>query len=118
MESVGRLPIALSPRLLIESSVDFPPLEFCFGTRPNHAANCRPLLKLFASATDATNALALNGPMRGIFSGLRLSSLSRCQVSVPARGRVQDRMNDVTEFLDRVLFLHDGMHAKPRGCGT
>ncbi len=40
-----------------------------------HADNWRPLAKLRASAIEATRALAVSGPMPGIFSSRRLSSL-------------------------------------------
>ena len=56
--------------------------SFGVGTRPSQAETCRPLSKLCASAIDATRALAASGPMPGIFSSLRLSSLLRCQAII------------------------------------
>ena len=56
-----------------------PPDEFCRGTRPIQAANCRPDLKSDASVTVAAIALAVIGPIPGIVSRRRLSSFERCQ---------------------------------------
>jgi len=47
-------------------SRSFPPLEFCRGTKPIHAARSRPVLNRRGSATLATKALASSGPMPGI----------------------------------------------------
>jgi len=73
-----------SPRLLIPKSNGLPPLELWRGTRPSQAYNWRPLLKLRASAIEATSALAVSGPMPGIFSSRRLSSLLRCHAWICA----------------------------------
>jgi hypothetical protein len=51
------------PRLAIPSRRCLSPLECCRGTRPNQAANCRPLRNTFASATAATIAVAVTGHM-------------------------------------------------------
>src|SRR6202789_1263256 len=50
-----------SPRLLIPSKVDLPPLEHCRGTNPSQAESCRPFLKFLASPMLATRALAVRG---------------------------------------------------------
>ena len=57
-----------SPRLLIPCNKTLPPLERCRGTSPNQAANSRPLLKHLASPIDATNAVAVSGPIPGDLS--------------------------------------------------
>ena len=41
-----------------------PPDDFCRGTRPIHAANCRPDLNSDASVTVAAIALAVGAPNR------------------------------------------------------
>ena len=41
---------------------DLPPDEYCRGTRPSHAARCRPFLNSLASPTAATIAVAVIGP--------------------------------------------------------
>ena len=69
-----------SPRLLMPSSFDLPPVECCLGTSPSHAASCLPSSNFFAFPMVATNALAVIGPMPRIFSSLQLTSFSRCQV--------------------------------------
>jgi hypothetical protein len=49
------------------------------------------LSKLFASAIEVTSALAPRGPIPGIFSNLRLSSLLRCQaLAVTSRQRTAE----------------------------
>ncbi len=53
------------PRLLIPYSFALPPVECCFGTRPIHAANSRPLRKAAPLPIEATIAVATNGPMLG-----------------------------------------------------
>ena len=64
------------------SSVCFPPVECCLGTRPCQAATCRPSSKHFTSPTVATKALAVIGAIPGISSSFRLASLSRCHVLI------------------------------------
>src|SRR5215469_14013179 len=64
------------------SKVGLPPLECCRGTRPIQAASSRPLLKLLTSEMEATKALAVIGPMPGIFASLRLGSLRSCQSTI------------------------------------
>ena len=52
------------------------------GTKPNHAANCRPFLNVFASPMLATSALAVMGPMPGIASRRWLCALLRCHALI------------------------------------
>lgn len=54
--------------LLILPRRSLTPDEFCRGTRPIHAANCRPDLKSAASVTVAAIALAVIEPIPGIAS--------------------------------------------------
>ncbi len=65
----------LSPVLVILPSRCLPPLEFCRGTNPSHAARCRPLLKTDGSVTVAERTDAVIGPMPGIVASRRLASL-------------------------------------------
>jgi hypothetical protein len=64
------------------SNVVFPPLEFCRGTKPRQAANCRPLAKFFALPTVDTIALAVIGPMPGTFFNRLLTSLFLCHALI------------------------------------
>src|SRR5260364_374543 len=50
------------PRLLIPSSLTFPPEPVCFGTRPTQAANARPDLHALALPIVATAAVAVSMP--------------------------------------------------------
>ena len=51
-----------SPCAVMRPSRVLPPVEYCFGVRPNQAANWRPFLNSCPSATLATMAEALIGP--------------------------------------------------------
>src|SRR4051794_31907800 len=64
-----------------------PPLEFCRGTSPSHAANWRPFLKTEGSGTVAAIAEAVIGPTPGIVARLQLASSDLCQArfAVPVR---------------------------------
>ncbi len=53
-------------RLLIPSSFALPPVEYCRGTRPSHAAKSRPLRTDEPLPMAATIAVATIGPMPGI----------------------------------------------------
>ncbi len=66
----------VSPRLLIPSNTCLPPLEFCLGINPSHAANCRPFLNSLTSPTVTTMTLAVIGPNLGITVNLRTASFS------------------------------------------
>ena len=57
-----------SPRLLMPSSVGFPPVERCCGTMPSQVASSRPLRHSAASPTAATSAVDVSGPTPGIAS--------------------------------------------------
>ena len=50
------------PRLVILPKLLLPPLEFCFGVKPSHAANCAPFLNCLKSPTVATTADAVIDP--------------------------------------------------------
>jgi hypothetical protein len=43
-----------------------PPVDFCRGVRPTHAANSRALRNAAGSATVAAMAVAMRGPIPGI----------------------------------------------------
>jgi hypothetical protein len=43
-----------------------PPVEFCLGTSPSHAANSLPLPNMLGSATVAAIAVAMIGPIPGM----------------------------------------------------
>jgi hypothetical protein len=49
-------------RLLMWPRRVLPPLEYCWGTSPSHAANCRPFLNAFPSPIAATIAVAVVAP--------------------------------------------------------
>ena len=66
-------------RSLVSGPLFLPPVEFCRGTRPNHAANSRPLRKPLGSATIAATAVAMMGPMPGIVAKCWLTGLLLCQ---------------------------------------
>src|SRR3954453_2309955 len=63
------------PRLDIPPRRLLPPVEFCRGTKPSHAANSRPLRKPLGSATIAAIAVAMMGPMPGIVAKRWLTGL-------------------------------------------
>jgi len=63
-----------SPALVIAPRRSFPPLEFCRGTMPSHAAKFRPRLNLEGSPILATINVAASGPTDGMVARLRLSS--------------------------------------------
>src|SRR6201985_3512814 len=48
------------------ASFALPPVEYCFGTRPIHAANSLPLRNAAPLPIAATIAVATKGPMPGI----------------------------------------------------
>ena len=67
------------PCLEILPSLSLPPVEYCRGTKPIHAARLRPDENVFQSPTSASSAVATIGPTPGISSSRRLSSHERCQ---------------------------------------
>src|SRR6185312_10972770 len=67
------------PRLDMPPNRFLPPVGFCRGTRPSHAANSRPLRKPLGSATIAATAVAIMGPMPGIVAKRWLTGLLLCQ---------------------------------------
>ncbi len=70
-----------SPCLDIPPKRTLSPLEFCFGTRPGQAANCRPERNCPGSLAVATIAVAVITPTPGMATSLRLASFSRCHSS-------------------------------------
>src|SRR6185436_1944311 len=64
------------PRLDMPPNRFLPPVEFCRGTRPSHAANSRPLRKPLGSATIAAIAVAIMGPMPGIVAKRWLTGIA------------------------------------------
>ena len=52
--------------MLIPSSFALPPVEYCRGTSPSHAAKSRPLRNAAPFPMAATRAVATMGPMPGI----------------------------------------------------
>jgi hypothetical protein len=46
-------------------SFGLPPVEYCRGTKPSHAANCRPLANSCPVAMVAVIAEAVSGPIPG-----------------------------------------------------
>jgi hypothetical protein len=71
------------PVLVIRPRRVFPPVEFCRGTRPSQAANCRAVLNRLISTTVATISDAVIGPMPGIVARRRaVSSCRACATSV------------------------------------
>src|SRR6516164_1997405 len=67
------------PRLDIPPRRCLPPVEVCRGTRPNQAANSRPLRKPLGSTTVAAMAVAMIGPMPGTLARRWLTGLLLCQ---------------------------------------
>ena len=62
-------------RLLMPSSFCLPPVECSRGTNPIQAANSRPLRKAAPLPMAATSAVAVSGPIPGIASRRRQTSL-------------------------------------------
>src|SRR5437870_2569662 len=56
----------------MEPSFSLPPLEFCLGVSPNHAAKSRPVLNTLGSGTLDAITDAISTPMPGISSSRRL----------------------------------------------
>ena len=71
------------PRLLIPISVGLPPVEYCRGTRPSHAAEIASLLELTPLA-DCCYAvpLAVKGPIPGIVIRRRATSSRSTSASI------------------------------------
>src|SRR3954471_5145869 len=63
------------PRLDMPPSRVLPPVEFCRGTRPSHAANSRPLRNAIGSTTVAAIAVAIIGPIPGMVAKRWLTGL-------------------------------------------
>src|SRR5712675_2285845 len=62
------------PRLDMPPRRFLPPVEFCRGTRPSHAANSRPLRNSLGSATVAAIAVAMIGPIPGMVASALMPS--------------------------------------------
>src|ERR1035437_9489740 len=54
--------ISRLPDLVIRPRRVFPPVEYCRGTRPSHAAKCRAVLNKLMSTTVAAISDAVIGP--------------------------------------------------------
>lgn len=63
------------PPVLMPSQVGLPPLECWRGTRPSQAASWRPFLKVVASPTAATHAVAVSGPLPSLWASRGQASL-------------------------------------------
>ena len=72
-----------------------PPLEACLGTRPIQAASSRPDLKTDGSVIEAASAVAVIGPMPGMLSSRRLTSLARRQAWMRFSPAMIWRSNDI-----------------------
>src|SRR3954468_14735284 len=83
----SRRRIEVLPAFVMPLNRSLPPLEFCRGTSPSHAANWRPFLKTEGSGTVAAIAEAVIGPTPGIVARLQLASSDLCQArfAVPVR---------------------------------
>src|SRR5882757_2365745 len=60
-----------SPRLVMCPKRALPPVEYCRGTRPSQAANCRALVNRPISTTVAATSDAVIGPIPGIVARRR-----------------------------------------------
>ena len=69
----------LSPHFEMPSICTRPPVPVCRGTRPNQAANSRPLLNAAGSPIVVIAAVAVSTPTPGIAASRRLAAFSRCQ---------------------------------------
>src|SRR5215470_8281867 len=72
----------------------FPPVEFCRGTKPIHAANSRPERNTFGSATVV--ATAIIGPMPGMLAADSQGAL------VPSQQLPLQRCNRRLDLLDLI----------------
>src|SRR4051794_10153953 len=63
--STSSLRVSLLPALVIRPRRVLPPVEFCRGTKPSQAANCRAVLNRLISTTVATISDAVIGPIPG-----------------------------------------------------
>ena len=70
------------PAFVMPLNRSLPPLEFCRGTSPSHAANWRPFLKADGLGTVAAIAEAVIGPMPGMVARLQLASSDLCQARI------------------------------------
>src|SRR5690349_13980059 len=64
------------PCLVILPSLSFPPLEFCRGTRPSHAAKSRPERNMEGSGTCAARAALISANARDGFERLGRRALA------------------------------------------
>src|SRR6201996_8951415 len=63
--NTSSLRISLLPALVIRPRWVWPAVEFCRGTRPSQAANCRAVLNRLMSTTVAAISEAVIGPIPG-----------------------------------------------------
>src|SRR5437762_8717336 len=66
----------------MEPSFSLPPLEFCLGVSPNHAAKSRPVLNTLGSGTLDAITDAISTPMPGISSSRRLVGFCLCALAI------------------------------------
>ena len=81
------------PRLLMPSSLALPPVEYCRGTKPSHAAKSRPLRKAAPLPMAATIAVATIGPMPGILR-MRVQPASLAEICSSFVGQLFDLLLD------------------------
>jgi len=63
---INRARRCLLPRLLMPNNFDLPPVEYCLGTSPSHAAISRPPPKFEGELILATHSVAVKSPIPGI----------------------------------------------------
>ena len=92
--ATSRQRMYLSSRLLVRPNRSLPPLEFCRGVIPSHAANSRPDRNSDGSVTVAAIAVAPMTPMPGMVASKRLTLLSLCHlVSRTSISRTRDMVS-------------------------
>src|ERR1700692_1257716 len=82
------------------ASFALPPVEYCFGTKPIHAAKSRPLRNAAPLPIAATIAVATMGPMPGI-----------CRMRQTPRVTSSNLFELVGQFID---LLFDGLPLIPQ----
>ncbi len=70
--------------------LSLPPLEFCRGVSPSHAAKSRPDLKTRGSGTLATIAEVVIVPTPGMLASNRLTGFCLCAAVISASSSAMD----------------------------
>lgn len=83
-------------------SLGLPPVVCCRGTRPSQAEKSRPRRKLSIGGAKACSAIAVTGPIPGIFINRTVSSSSRALAR-----------SSTVEFIDLVIELVDSSDQQP-----